>query len=457
MQENKIRIKTIGGMSLKLVLVPFMVVLLLLHISVIILVINSNSKNQAQLDTINNSNSYRDEVTNILAGYSQLSELSSNFITKPIVEDGNLNLSVLIGYYSGLNDSNRNPDLIYSRTLDFNVSEKVHNHIKDAIDGVKFMIAVQLHSLALVDSVYKFPNIQPINTIQLPELSAEEQALSNDDKLEKAKSLLLNGEYLSYRGIISSNVNISMDEITRESNEFLGIIQSQIEVIKVSLWVDIIVVIILFTILVIIIYFGVINPLDGYSRHILSDEKVNDRFGLREVRLVGNAYNELLIRRDALESLLRTAAETDSLTNLSNRYAFDKYLSEFEDEDISMCIILFDVNYLKRTNDTYGHAAGDELLKLASKCIVECFGREGENNCFRFGGDEFAAVIPNIDEKEYNNLCDAFSKKQKEFRVSISYGGAWTSSYRDTTAKALLDAADDKLYELKKIMHIKRR
>ena len=76
-----------------------------------------------------------------------------------------------------------------------------------------------------------------------------------------------------------------------------------------------------------------------------------------------------MLRRAGLESILRTAAETDALTGLPNRYGFEQYLLESGQSGYAMAVFLFDINYLKTTNDTKGHAAGDDLIRSAAECI----------------------------------------------------------------------------------------
>lgn len=86
-------------------------------------------------------------------------------------------------------------------------------------------------------------------------------------------------------------------------------------------------------------------------------------------------------------------SEYDQMTDLYNRRSFDKITAEYISGVRSgrYCICIFDVNSLKATNDTYGHEAGDELIKGAASCIKNVLGRYG--TCYRIGGDEFAALL----------------------------------------------------------------
>lgn len=92
----------------------------------------------------------------------------------------------------------------------------------------------------------------------------------------------------------------------------------------------------------------------------------------------------------------------DGLTGLNNRRSFDECLDKVDIGNLEDAVLFFlDVNQLKATNDTYGHNAGDELIKGAAECISKTF--EPYGKCFRLGGDEFAALVenPQLTDEEY--------------------------------------------------------
>ena len=88
----------------------------------------------------------------------------------------------------------------------------------------------------------------------------------------------------------------------------------------------------------------------------------------------------------------------DSLTGCYNRLYFDHVISSFEDESkLPMTFVLADVNGMKQVNDLLGHEAGDQLLKMLARIIVDNVGDEGE--VLRWGGDEFLVVMPNAQRR----------------------------------------------------------
>ena len=130
-------------------------------------------------------------------------------------------------------------------------------------------------------------------------------------------------------------------------------------------------------------------------------------------------------------------------------YRFEQYLLESEESGYSMAMVVFDINFLKVTNDTKGHLAGDELIRTAAVCISSCFGE----NCFRFGGDEFAAVVKNCSREDIDGMVKRFEEAQRRENVSISLGCAYTGDIGQTTFKKLLDEADRKMYTRKREAH----
>ena len=165
--------------------------------------------------------------------------------------------------------------------------------------------------------------------------------------------------------------------------------------------------------------------------------------------MLATAYNDLLQRRDSLMA----AAETDSLTGLPNRYSFEQYTQGLEEKAFPVALVLFDVNYLKHTNDTYGHSAGDELLRRAAGCISDCFGATGENRCFRFGGDEFAAVVTSASPELMDRMEIRFLEEQRNRGLSIAWGYAISDAPSETSFRKLSEQADRHMYDRKKEMH----
>lgn len=156
-------------------------------------------------------------------------------------------------------------------------------------------------------------------------------------------------------------------------------------------------------------------------------------------------------------------AITDELTNLYNRKHFNEHvplqINSAKRLDMSITMIMFDVDYFKRYNDTYGHQAGDTALKEISRVTKSTFQRSNDA-CFRIGGEEFAVVIihqPNDDLfQRAESLREAVLGLNIEHSgndgvgiLSISIGMITCHCHASYSLDSLYKKADDALYSAK--------
>lgn len=156
-----------------------------------------------------------------------------------------------------------------------------------------------------------------------------------------------------------------------------------------------------------------------------------------------------IIAKHEKEQLIKRAY-TDDLTQINNRTFCSEYMAALDSKkNPRYTIINLDLNNLKITNDTLGHAQGDQLLISAAKVISETFSTSGIVG--RMGGDEFIAIIPSIDSSKIDKLMDKFDTLMKEANVSIAHGVAYSSEFKNPTTELVYDLADDRMYENKKL------
>ncbi len=178
-------------------------------------------------------------------------------------------------------------------------------------------------------------------------------------------------------------------------------------------------------------------------------------------------YFEKLRRAKKQVAEMDALAHRDSLTGIKNKAAYDE-VTEQIDKKISagtaaFCIVMVDVNFLKKVNDTYGHERGNEYLLNASRLICAVFGKE---HVYRIGGDEFVVVI----EGEKVSLCQYFAEQFKAEmarknankllepweKVSAAIGVSYYQAGVDKTADEVFKRADKEMYENKIAMKAQR-
>lgn len=162
----------------------------------------------------------------------------------------------------------------------------------------------------------------------------------------------------------------------------------------------------------------------------------------------------------ALERL-RREARLDPLTGIPNRTAFEETLNRHlrlaRRHESPLGILLLDLNRLKTTNDTFGHAAGDAVLRTLVERVRETI-RDSDVFC-RMGGDEFALLLPETDFAGAEVAAQRISNRltqgpvvfgSLELPVSADIGiSGWKPGYPDPVADEILQEADKDLYRKK--------
>ncbi|GAB4168866.1 MAG: hypothetical protein Kow0020_02360 [Wenzhouxiangellaceae bacterium] len=152
---------------------------------------------------------------------------------------------------------------------------------------------------------------------------------------------------------------------------------------------------------------------------------------------------------------LREMAEVDGLTGIANRRRFDTYLNhcvvQARESHRPLAVMLVDLDGFKPYNDRCGHLAGDEALKRIARRLTDVIGNH-DRLVARFGGDEFAAVIPDVDERQARQLGETACRAclEDSSGVSLSVGIAWLPPGVRADARTLTNLADRELYRAKK-------
>ena len=150
---------------------------------------------------------------------------------------------------------------------------------------------------------------------------------------------------------------------------------------------------------------------------------------------------------------IQHAANTDYLTDLSNRRAFfrnaEPRIAEYIKRNIHYCLAMIDVDYFKKVNDVYGHDAGDQVLKVLALYMRKHF---GAGLTARLGGEEFSVLLHGLDTDQLYNKLDDFRRDisvstipcgDNHISITISIGAVFDS--REELSKQM-NEADNALY-----------
>lgn len=360
-------------------------------------------------------------------------------------------ITYIDGYFQEANvDKNREKAIEEIATYEGN--EEAVKLLEESMQNSKDLMQTEYYVMRLVEeangtSISSWPQ-----ELQNIELDKADEALSAEEKLQRAQNLMSNSDY-----------ELAKEEILTGTNEVLETLSTRIEnkqnraasiffdIFKKILYCIGCIALFLFAIYYIMRHW-IVTPLTKYNENI-KQGKIFPVCGAYELQNLAKTYNEVFLENEEREKLMKHQAEHDPLTNILNRGAFDQILKLMEKDQRDFALILIDVDNFKSVNDTYGHAVGDIILKKVSKLLVDGF-RSIDHVC-RIGGDEFAVIMMDVT----NNLGYTIEDKIGEINnqlaiheenvpaVSLSVGAAFTD--RDHPGESLFNDADLALYYIK--------
>jgi diguanylate cyclase (GGDEF)-like protein len=187
-------------------------------------------------------------------------------------------------------------------------------------------------------------------------------------------------------------------------------------------------------------------------------EILDSRHGVVQTHLdIRTSEQHLRLLAQHSQELERLSFE-DSLTGIPNRRSFDvalaKALRQASGSRHPLCLALIDLNDFKRVNDTYSHAAGDDVLKIIAGCI--CASLRETDLPARLGGDEFVVLFPHTSAEDALALCSRIHMRMAalrwdhwspELRMTVSIGIAQAEP--EDTPETLFRRSDRKMFEAK--------
>ncbi|RLU04109.1 MAG: diguanylate cyclase [Ketobacter sp.] len=189
---------------------------------------------------------------------------------------------------------------------------------------------------------------------------------------------------------------------------------------------------------------------------VRTNEELENRVNERTQELERTMTNLEIANRE-----LAKLSVTDPLTKVHNRRYFDETLTREIERAIRtqqpLSLLLVDIDHFKHFNDQYGHLVGDDCLRLVANTLKEVACRSTDLVA-RFGGEEFAIVLPDTDETEAYSVAERvrekihalnFIYKGERIPISASLGVVGKVLAMGTDAPHLIEAADKALYEAK--------
>jgi len=148
---------------------------------------------------------------------------------------------------------------------------------------------------------------------------------------------------------------------------------------------------------------------------------------------------------------LEAASMTDELTGVRNRFALRRDYSRFANRDVH--VMMLDLDNFKGINDQFGHTAGDHILKRLSAALADSFGAQW---CYRYGGDEFLVILPDVEEGEFLGKLESLKRRVRQIdldeqRLPVHFSAGYVHGLCELSydLRLMMHQADSNLYDAK--------
>lgn len=199
------------------------------------------------------------------------------------------------------------------------------------------------------------------------------------------------------------------------------------------------------------------------NRHLIASLQSKNQALLEMNRELEAKIHERTHELAEANTRLAQLAVTDGLTGLYNHRHFHERLTleveRSQRSGLPLSLLMLDVDHFKQFNDTFGHPAGDEVLRQLARVLADT--RRANDVVARYGGEEFAALLPNTDAAEAKNVAQRCIHEMLNARIphaespvsswlSVSIGVATVQAAPGASASALVANADSAMYRAKK-------
>ena len=168
-----------------------------------------------------------------------------------------------------------------------------------------------------------------------------------------------------------------------------------------------------------------------------------------EVGILTSSFKKLITELKVYIRNLNDMAYIDALTGVGNRHALRRDYNSYQGHEVT--IAMLDLDDFKLINDTYGHDEGDRVLREVGKLLSDTFGKE---YCYRYGGDEFLLIVPDISVSEFHEKLETLKQKKPAVEDTVWAGfsaGFVRATLSDSDMlRKLISGADEKMYESKR-------
>ena len=323
------------------------------------------------------------------------------------------------------------------------------SYMEQALDASRRLMLTEYRAMRLMLDVYGYDPADFPEELSSCELSAQERLMSPEEKQRLAQRLVFDDDYQALKDKINDSIakctesliSITYAHQAASTSALLGLLQRQRALIG------------LFLLTVIAFIAGVfllmLRPLKKSVLRVREGKQMPVA-GAYEMRYLAWEYNRMFSLQQESREQLSYEATHDALTGLYNRKAYENAMMTCGQSNVAL--LLIDIDHFKEINDTFGHAVGDDVLRLVAGTLAESF-RSGDYVC-RIGGDEFAVIMIKATSSLAGLVEERLRRIQQRLRentalppVTLSIGVAFGD--RQSPQGDLFHDADLALYRAK--------
>lgn len=354
----------------------------------------------------------------------------------------------LDAYINEIEVTNRRGKALEVLRSTFSVEDKAAKALEQALAASDALAKTELVAMKLAAGHYGLQDLpEKVKNANVDEFQGEG---GEKGTIDVAMSLVLDGNYDTAKHEIQSKVesssNVLLIGLDAELTSNEALVQNLLFQLRVS--VALLLCVIMVLVLALLMY--VIKPLGNYVKRISNNEPL-DSDGAYELHYLANAYNAVYEDNAKRIEQLRTFAERDPLTGISNRSGYDNFLATHTRDIV---LLLIDIDNFADYNAVYGHDAGDAVLIRLAGALSEAF-RSTDFPC-RVESDTFAVVMTNmntdlrnviVNKIEYVNAILSNDAEDLPL-VTLSVGAAFSTE--GMSDKDIFYAADAALQDAKR-------
>ena len=354
-------------------------------------------------------------------------------------------------------DTDKNREASLEAVEPYGKDDVIYTSLKNALKSSNELTEMECYAMRLAAEGY---GLSPAAIADISEnltkveLTEKDQALTEQQKRQKARRMVFDDSYDNKKSEIWNNVLDSTERLMENTR------QRELEYYNSArrniITQNILTVVLLALVLILASLTArmVILPMRASTRYIQRN-KALPLEGAAEYMYLAKEYNKMLEKTQAHHEILSYEATHDEMTRLYNRKFFEMKREELAGEDTAMMIV--DVDHFKSINDTYGHETGDKVLQKVSAILASSF--RSEDFVCRIGGDEFAVLmvqmrpqLRHVIEGKIANVNELLNKSNGDGlpAVTLSIGVAFSGEDADAnTPEELFNDADKALYQAK--------